>query len=76
MGDRKQMSMSWLNVDWFKRKALHEYQNGGEESANTYLKQTAPALTDSDYLILKDYIKDLTPNDTKEKSEDDKLWRI
>ena len=76
MGDRKQMSMSGLNVDWCKRKALHEYQNGGEESANTYLKQIAPALTDSDYLILKDYIEDLTPIDTKEKSEDDKLWRI
>ena len=76
MGDRKQMSMSWLNVDWFKRKALHEYQNGGVEAVNTYLKQIAPALTDSDYLILKDYIKGLTPNDIKEKSEDDKLWRI
>ena len=67
------MSLSWLNVDWFKRKALHKYQNGGEDSANTYLKQIAPALTDSDYLILKDYIEKLTPEDIKEKTDDDNL---
>jgi len=65
-----------MNVDWFKRKALHEYQSGGDESANTYLKQIKHMLKDSDYLILKDYIEKLTSEDIKEKTEDDKLWRI
>ena len=70
------MSLSWINVDWFKRKLLHEYQNGGNDATQKYLKEIAKAVNDSDYLILKDYIKGLTPNDIKEKSEDDKLWRI
>ena len=76
MGYRKQMSLSWLNVDWFKRKILHEYQNGGKDATQKYLKEIAKAVNDSDYVLLFEYANSLTTEDITEKSEDDKLWRI
>ena len=76
MGYRKQMSLSWVNVDWFKRKILHEYQNGGGEATKKYLRVIAQAVTDTDYVELLQYSNSLTPEDIKEKTEEDKLWRI
>ena len=70
------MSLSWLNVDWFKRKILHEYQNGGNDATQKYLKDIAKAVTDSDYVLLLEYANSLSQEDLTEKSEDDKLWRI
>ena len=48
MGNRKQMNQSWLNIEWFKRKALHEYQSGGEERALEYIKELKPEDTNPD----------------------------
>ena len=48
MGNRKQMNESWLSIQWFKRKTLHEYQSGGEESALEYIKQLKPEDTNPD----------------------------
>ena len=76
MGYRKQMSLSWVNVDWFKRKILHEYQNGGNDATQKYLKEIAKAVNDSDYVLLSEYANSLTTEDITEKTEDDKLWRI
>jgi len=84
MGYRKQMSngnanqgISWLNVDWFKRKILHEYQNGGDEATKKYLKVIAQAVSDTDYVELLEYANGLKPEDTNpDKSEEDRLWRI
>ena len=76
MGYRKQMSLSWVNVDWFKRKILHEYQSGGDEATKKYLRVIAQAVTDTDYVELLEYANSLTTKDIKEKTEDDKLWRI
>ena len=71
------MSMSWINVDWFKRKLLHEYQNGGNDATQKYLKEIAKAVNDSDYVLLLEYANGLTPADTNpDKSEEDRLWRI
>ena len=70
------MSLSWVNVDWFKRKILHEYQSGGDENVSRYLRAIAQAVTDTDYVELLQYANSLTPEDIKEKTEDDKLWRI
>ena len=70
------MSLSWLNVDWFKRKILQEYQNGGNDATQKYLKDIAKAVTDSDYVLLLEYANSLSQEDLTEKSEDDKLWRI
>ena len=70
------MSLSWLNVDWFKRKILHEYQNGGNDAPQKYLKEIAKAVNDSDYVLLLEYANSLSQEDLTEKSEDDKLWRI
>ena len=77
MGDRKQMNESWLNIQWFKRKTLHEYQSGGEESALEYIDHISDLLSDNDYDTLLEYIKELKPEDTNpDKSEEDRLWRI
>ena len=77
MGNRKQMNESWLNIDWFKRKTLHEYQSGGKDSALNYLEDISEAISDSDYVLLLEYIKQLKPEDTNsDKSEEDRLWRI
>ena len=77
MGNRKQMNQSWLNIEWFKRKALHEYQSGGEENALEYIDHISDLLSDSDYDTLLEYIKELKPEDTNpDKSEEDRLWRI
>ena len=77
MGDRKQMNESWLSIQWFKRKALHEYQSGGEVSALEYIDHISDLLSDTDYDILLEYIKQLKPEDTNpDKSEEDRLWRI
>ena len=77
MGNRKQMNESWLNIEWFKRKALHEYQSGGKDSALNYLEDISEAISDSDYVLLLEYIKQLKPEDTNpDKSEEDRLWRI
>ena len=71
------MSLSWINVDWFKRKLLHEYQSGGEESALEDIDHISDLLSDSDYDTLLEYIKELKPEDTNpDKSEEDRLWRI
>jgi len=70
------MSLSWVNVEWFKRKILHEYQSGGKEATAKYLRVVAQAVTDSDYVELSKYSNSLTPEDIKEKTEDDKIWRI
>ena len=70
------MSLSWINVDWFKRKLLHEYQNGGNDATQKYLKEIAKAVNDSDYVLLSEYANSLTTEDITEKTEDDKLWRI
>ena len=43
MGNRKQMNQSWLNIEWFKRKTLHEYQSGGKDSLN-YLEDISDLL--------------------------------
>jgi len=77
MGNRKQMSMSWLNIEWFKRKALHEYQSGGKENALKYVEHLSQAISDNDYVELLQYVKKLKPEDTNpDKSEEDRLWRI
>jgi len=77
MGYRKQMSLSWVNVDWFKRKILHEYQSGGDEATKKYLKVIVQAISDTDYVELLEYANGLTPEDTNpDKSEEDRLWRI
>ena len=77
MGNRKQMNQSWLNIEWFKRKALQEYQSGGEERALEYIDHISDLLSDSDYDTLLEYIKELKPEDTNpDKSEEDRLWRI
>ena len=77
MGNRKQMNQSWLNIEWFKRKTLHEYQSGGEKSALEYIDHISDLLNDSDYDTLLEYIKELKPEDTNpDKSEEDRLWRI
>jgi len=77
MGYRKQMSLSWVNVDWFKRKILHEYQSGGDEATKKYLKVIVQAISDTDYVELLEYTNGLTPEDTNpDKSEEDRLWRI
>ena len=71
------MNQSWLNIEWFKRKALHEYQSGGEENALEYIDHISDLLSDSDYDTLLEYIKELKPEDTNpDKSEEDRLWRI
>ena len=70
------MSLSWVNVDWFKRKILHEYQSGGKEATDKYLRVIAQAVSDTDYVELLQYSNSLTSEDIKEKTEDDKLWRI
>ena len=59
MGNRKQMNQSWLNIEWFKRKALHEYQSGGKENALKYVEHLSKAISDSDYVELLQYIKKL-----------------
>ena len=51
------MNESWLNIDWFKRKTLHEYQSGGKDSALNYLEDISEAISDSDYVLLLEYIK-------------------
>ena len=77
MGDRKQMNESWLNIQWFKRKTLHEYQNGGKDNALKYVEHISEVISDSDYVELIQYIKELKPEDTDpDKSEEDRLWRI
>lgn len=77
MGDRKQMNESWLNIEWFKRKALHEYQSGGKDNALKYVEHISEVVSDSDYVELIQYIKELKPEDTDpDKSEEDRLWRI
>ena len=77
MGNRKQMNQSWLNIEWFKRKALHEYQSGGKENALKYVEHLSKAISDNDYVELIQYIKELKPEDTNpDKSEGDRLWRI
>jgi len=77
MGYRKQMSLSWVNVDWFKRKILHEYQSGGDEATKKYLEVISQAISDTDYVELLEYANGLTPEDTNpDKSEEDRLWRI
>ena len=77
MGYRKQMSLSWVNVDWFKRKILHEYQSGGDEATKKYLEVISQAISDTDYVELLEYTNGLTPEDTNpDKSEEDRLWRI
>ena len=77
MGDRKQMNESWLNIEWFKRKALHEYQSGGKDNALKYVEHISEVVSDSDYVELIQYIKELKPEDTNpDKSEEDRLWRI
>ena len=70
------MSLSWVIVDWFKRKILHEYQSGGKEATDKYLRVIAQAVSDTDYVELLQYSNSLTPEDIKEKTEEDKLWRI
>jgi len=71
------MSLSWVNVDWFKRKILHEYQSGGDEATKKYLKVIVQAISDTDYVELLEYTNGLTPEDTNpDKSEEDRLWRI
>lgn len=71
------MSLSWVNVDWFKRKILHEYQSGGDEATKKYLKVIVQAISDTDYVELLEYANGLTPEDTNpDKSEEDRLWRI
>ena len=71
------MNKSWLNIDWFKWKTLHEYQSGGKDSALNYLEDISGAISDSDYILLLEYIKELKPEDTNpDKSEEDRLWRI
>ena len=71
------MNESWLNIDWFKRKTLHEYQSCGKDSALNYLEDISAAISDSDYILLLEYIKQLKPEDTNpDKSEEDRLWRI
>ena len=55
------MNKSWLNIQWFKRKTLHEYQSGGEESALEYIDHISDLLSDSDYDTLLEYIKELKP---------------
>jgi len=70
------MSLSWVNVDWFKRKILHEYQSGGKEATDKYLRVIAQAVSDTDYVELLQYSNSLTSEDIKEKTEEDKLWRI
>ena len=71
------MSLSWINVDWFKRKLLHEYQNGGKDNALKYVEHISEVVSDSDYVELIQYIKELKPEDTNpDKSEEDRLWRI
>ena len=77
MGNRKQMNESWLNIEWFKRKALHEYQSGGKDNALKYVEHISEVVSDSDYVELIQYIKELKPEDTDpDKSEEDRLWRI
>ena len=77
MGNRKQMNQSWLNIEWFKRKALHEYQSGGEERALEYIDHISDLLSDNDYETILEYVKKLKPEDTNpDKSEEDRLWRI
>ena len=77
MGNRKQMNQSWLNIEWFKRKALHEYQSGGKDNALKYVEHISEVVSDSDYVELIQYIKELKPEDTDpDKSEEDRLWRI
>ena len=77
MGDRKQMNESWLNIQWFKRKTLHEYQNGGKDNALKYVEHISEVVSDSDYVELIQYIKELKPEDIDpDKSEEDRLWRI
>ena len=77
MGNRKQMNQSWLNIEWFKRKALHEYQSGGKDNALKYVEHISEVVSDSDYVELIQYIKELKPEDTNpDKSEEDRLWRI
>ena len=77
MGNRKQMNQSWLNIEWFKRKALHEYQSGGKDNALKYVEHISEVVSDSDYVELIQYIKELKPDDTNpDKSEEDRLWRI
>ena len=77
MGNRKQMNQSWLNIEWFKRKALHEYQSGGKDNALKYVEHISEVVSDSDYVELIEYIKELKPEDTNpDKSEEDRLWRI
>jgi hypothetical protein len=71
------MSLSWVNVDWFKRKILHEYQSGGDEATKKYLEVISQAISDTDYVELLEYANGLTPEDTNpDKSEEDRLWRI
>jgi hypothetical protein len=71
------MSLSWVNVEWFKRKILHEYQSGGKEATDKYLRVVAQTVTDTDYVKLLEYVNSLTPEDINpDKSEEDKLWRI
>ena len=77
MGNRKQMNQSWLNIEWFKRKALQEYQSGGKDNALKYVEHISEVVSDSDYVELIQYIKELKPEDTNpDKSEEDRLWRI
>ena len=77
MGNRKQMNESWLNIEWFKRKALPEYQSGGKDNALKYVEHISEVVSDSDYVELIQYIKELKPEDTNpDKSEEDRLWRI
>ena len=45
------MNKSWLNIEWFKRKALHEYQNGGKDNALKYVDCLLYTLSDSDYIV-------------------------
>ena len=71
------MNESWLNIEWFKRKALHEYQSGGKDNALKYVEHISEVVSDSDYVELIQYIKELKPEDTNpDKSEEDRLWRI
>ena len=71
------MNQSWLNIEWFKRKALHEYQSGGEENALEYIDHISDLLNDNDYETILEYVKKLKPEDTNpDKSEEDRLWRI
>ena len=48
-----------------------------KRQALNYLEDISEAISDSDYVLLLEYIKQLKPEDTNpDKSEEDRLWRI